>query len=174
MAEAVLRAARSGVPVFGICGGYQMLGEHLSDLAGVAGDAGEEEGLGLLPIRTVFEAEKVVRQVTAVCGDRRWLAYEMHMGRSRPTREHVPLLLVEQEGRLVGEGSKAGQVWGTYLHGCFEVPEMRRLVATAAGIKAYRSSSMTWAEKRQGVYAAMAEHLERHVDLAPVRAYLGL
>lgn len=174
LAEAITRAARAGVPVFGICGGYQILGEHLSDAAGVAGDAGDEEGLGLLPIRTIFEKEKIVRQVTAVCGDRRWLAYEMHMGRSRPTREHVPLLLVEDSTGLHGEGAKAGSVCGTYLHGCFEAPEMRRLITAAAGIKGHRPCPMTWAEQRQRVYSAMAEHLAAHVDLQPVRAYLEL
>lgn len=174
LAEAVVRAARAGVPVFGVCGGYQILGEHLSDLAGDAGDAGEEEGLRLLPIRTVFEKEKIVRQVTAVCGDRRWQAYEMHMGRSHPTRPHVPLLLVEDRAGVHEEGAKAGNIWGTYLHGCFEVPEMRRLLTAAAGIAGHRPCASTWIEQRQKIYTAMAAHVAMHVDLDPVRRFLGL
>lgn len=172
--RAIVKAARSGVPVIGLCGGYQILGEHLSDPLGVAGDAGEEEGLGLLPIRTVFEKEKIVRQAIAACGDRRWQVYEMHMGRSRPTREHVPLLLVTDATGEHPEGAKAGNVWGTYLHGWFEVPETRRLVTTAAGITGHRPCAATWGEQRQKIYSAMAEHLAAHVDLGPVRRYLGI
>ncbi|MFT3869536.1 MAG: cobyric acid synthase [Nibricoccus sp.] len=174
LARAIVKAARSGVPVIGLCGGYQILGEHLSDPAGVAGDSGEEEGLGLLPIRTVFEKEKFVRQVTAICGERRWQAYEMHMGRTRATREHTPLLLVEDGSGTHPEGAKAGSVWGTYLHGWFEAPETRKLVTAAAGISGHRACAATWVEQRQKIYTEMARHLTAHVDLDPVRRYLGL
>lgn len=172
--RAIVTAARAGIPVIGLCGGYQILGESLADVSGVAGDAGEEEGLGLLPIITTFEQQKIVRQVTASCGERRWQAYEMHMGRSRPTREHLPLLLVEDEAGVRAEGSKIGNSWGTYLHGWFEAPEVRRLVTAAAGIAGHKPSVQPWTELRQKTYMAMADHLAAHVDLDSVRRYLGL
>jgi adenosylcobyric acid synthase len=172
--RAIIMAARAGIPVIGLCGGYQILGESLVDVFGVAGDVGEEEGLGLLPIKTTFEQQKIVRQVTASCGDRRWQAYETHMGRSRPTREHLPLLLVEDEAGVRAEGSKTGNIWGTYLHGWFDAPEARRLVTAAAGIAGHKPCALSWAEQRQKTYVAMAEHLAVHVDLEPVRQYLGL
>ena len=172
--RAIVTAARAGVFVIGLCGGYQILGEQLTDIGGVAGDAGEEEGLGLLPIKTSFEREKIVRQVTATCGDRRWQAYEMHMGRSRPTREHSSLLLVEDEGCTRAEGSKIGNIWGTYLHGWFEAPEARRLVTASAGIVGHKTCALPWAEQRQKTYVAMAKHLAAHVDLEPVRRHLGI
>jgi adenosylcobyric acid synthase len=172
--RAIIKAARAGVPVIGLCGGYQILGEQLTDLSGVAGDVGDEAGLGLLPIITNFEQQKIVRQITATCGDRRWQAYEMHMGRSRPTREHLPLLLVEDEAGLRPEGSKTGNIWGTYLHGWFEAPEARRLVTSAAGITGHKPCALPWTEQREKTYVAMAKHLAAHVDLAPVQQYLGL
>jgi adenosylcobyric acid synthase len=56
--QAIISAARAGVPVVGLCGGYQILGEQLTDVMGVAGDPGEESGLGLLPLKTDFEEKK--------------------------------------------------------------------------------------------------------------------
>ena len=171
---AIVSAARAGVLVVGLCGGYQILGETLTDELGVAGDSGSERGLGLLPIKTHFEAAKIVRQVTASCDGRHWTAYEMHMGRTVPTRPCEALHAVEDVEGCRDEGVRAGNVWGTYLHGWFEAPEARRSVAVAAGISSYKSCSATWLEQRQKTYAAMAEHLVAHVDLDPVRRYLEL
>jgi len=172
--QAIVSAARAGVPVVGICGGYQILGESLTDILGVAGDSGEERGLGLLPVKTHFEREKIVRQVTAKCADRRWLAYEMHMGRTQPTGPCEPLHVIEDASGVREEGAKIGNVWGTYLHGWFEAPEVRQLIASMARIGNYKSCPLPWLEQRQKVYERMAEHLLAHVDLEPIRRYLGL
>ena len=172
--QAIVSAARAGVPVVGICGGYQILGESLADAAGVAGDAGEERGLGLLPVSTHFEKEKIVRQVTATCEGRQWMAYEMHMGRTQYTGRFEPLHTVTDGSGSRDEGARAGNVWGTYLHGWFEAPEVRRRVAGAAGISGHIACPVTWMEQRQKIYAQMAGHLAAHLDLEPVRRYLGL
>ena len=172
--EALHAAARRGVHIVGICGGYQMLGERLDDPDGLAGDRGSEAGIGLLPLVTWFEPEKIVRQVTAECCGRRWQAYEIHMGRSRTTRDCEPLQTVVDPAGPRPEGLRCGNVWGTYLHGWFEAPETRRLLATAAGIAAHRADPILWLEKRREIYAQMADHLAGHVDLGPVRRYLEL
>lgn len=174
MGDAIVAAAKRGVLVIGLCGGFQLLGERLSDPTGVAGDAGDEPGLGLLPSVTHFESTKVLRQVTAVCDDRRWTAYEIHMGRTRPTAPAEPLHVVEDAAGPRGEGQRCGNVWGTYLHGWFEAPELRTRVALAAGIANHRAHPQPWSELRQAVYRRMAEHLGAHVDLAPIRRYLEL
>ncbi len=172
--EVVKAAAKRGVLVVGVCGGFQMLGEKLSDVKGVAGDAGEERGLGLLPIKTEFLDSKVVRQVAAECDGERWNAYEIHMGRSRVAGPVDALQTVWDDGEPRAEGVKVGNVWGTYLHGWFESPKLRARVAAAAGIAAHRADPMAWAEKRQAVYAEMAVHLVEHVNLDPVRRYLDI
>jgi len=167
-------AAQRGTLVLGVCGGYQMLGEKLSDPKGVAGDAGEEPGLGLLPITTEFHAQKIVRQVTAECDGQRWTAYEIHMGRSTVagTAENLQTVWDNETPRL--EGLCIGNVWGTYLHGWFESPRLRARVTAAAGFASHRPHAVTWAEKRQAIYTAMADHVVEHVNLDPVRRYLGL
>lgn len=174
-AEAIVAAAWCGVPVVGICGGYQMLGTEISDPTGVAGDAGTDRGLGLLPIATAFATKKVVRQVTAQWEGRRWTAYEIHMGRSEVVGPCEPLqTVVEADGRCRPEGTRRGNVWGTYLHGWFEAPETRRSLAQAARITQHQAQPVPWAERRQAMYRQMAGDVAAHVDLDPIRRYLGL
>jgi adenosylcobyric acid synthase len=167
-------AAARGTLIVGICGGYQILGERLVDRDGVAGDAGDEPGLGLLPVATTFQSEKIVRETTAECEGARWTAYEIHMGRTDQTAPCVPLHRVWNDGEPRPEGACHGRVWGTYLHGWFESPQVRARLAAAAGFAAHCPHEVPWAEQRQSLYAQMAEHVAAHVDLAPVRRYLGL
>jgi adenosylcobyric acid synthase len=174
LADAIGAAARRGALVIGLCGGYQMLGETVADPAGVAGDAGEEPGLGLLPVQTDFSDKKLVRQVTVECDGRRWFAYEIHMGRSRLVQPVDPLNTVWDGDHRRTEGARRGNVWGTYLHGWFEAPEVRRRVAAAAGLTRHRPNPVPWAEQRQRVYAQMADHLVACVNLDSVRRYLGV
>ncbi len=171
LAETIVAAARRGVPVVGICGGYQMLGQEVADETGVAGDAGTVAGLNLLPVKTTFAAQKIVRPVEVDCDGRRWTAYEIHMGRTVVTGGE-PLQTIVRDDERVSEGCRVDNVWGTYLHGWFEVPETRRRLTAAAGMGDHAPHPQPWAVQRQAVYRAMAEHFARHVDLDPVKRYL--
>lgn len=115
---AVQKAAAAGTLVVGICGGYQMLGESVSDPEQVeAAGVTEIAGMGLLPMRTVFRAEKVqtqtrgtFRDVPGMLASLNGLAYEgyeIHMGRSR---KELPVL------------NGSGNVYGSYVHGIFDAP----------------------------------------------------
>ncbi len=172
--QAILAAAKRGALIIGICGGYQMLGERLRDPDGVAGDAGVETGLNLLPVTTEFTLPKIVRHVTADCAGQRWTAYEIHLGRTSPTAPTDPLQTVWEGSVARAEGVRCGRVWGTYLHGWFESPRVRSLVCAAAGLTGHRPHPVMWAEKRQAIYTAMADHLVEHVNLGPVKNYLGI
>jgi len=175
MAEAIVAAAHRGALVIGVCGGFQLLGERLVDPAGVAGDAGDEPGLGLLPVATHFERQKILRQVTAECAGRRWTAYEIHMGRTVAAAPVEALQTVwDGDGTSRPEGVRRGRVWGTYLHGWFEAPEVRALVAGTGGLARHRAHPVPWSEQRQAVYTRMAAHLAAHVNLEPVLRHLGL
>ena len=89
---AVLKCAAKGVPVFGICGGYQMMGERLCDPCNVE-HGGQMQGMGLLPVQTVFEEQKVRTRVhgtvSGLTGFYQGLSgssftgYEIHMGTSQ-------------------------------------------------------------------------------------------
>ncbi len=132
---AVVHHAQAGGAVLGICGGLQMLGEALMDPHGVDGNA---RGLGLLPLVTVFEADKTVRHTNArfaaqmVAGANPWSAlagvevegYEIHHGQ---TQQHAAMQAAGDVAREVmadglGWQNPDGNVLGLYLHGLFEDP----------------------------------------------------
>jgi adenosylcobyric acid synthase len=145
LANTVIERANDGVPVIGVCGGFQMLGRVVHDPDGVEGAPGSLEGLGLLPVRTVFEAAKVTRQVSA-----RVLAsdglldgasgvaltgYEIHMGRTT-LAGCDPGFLIEDAGETREDGaiSPDGRIMGTYMHGLFANDALRaRLLANLTG-----------------------------------------
>lgn len=206
LAAAISGAAARGVPVVGICGGYQMLGQTLrgreappevlpqDNREGLAGEAGEVPGLGLLPVATTFAPQKTVRQVQARWTDagaidagsaggnggngggaETWDAYEIHMGQTVPVAAGAePLLSVAAAGGWRPEGTRAGRVWGTYLHGLFEGTAARAALARLAGFSAYRPGAESWAAVRRSRYEGMADLLEEFLNLSPVRRYLDL
>jgi adenosylcobyric acid synthase len=174
LADAVVAASQRGALIIGVCGGFQMLGESLTDETGQAGDAGHERGLGLLPAETRFSSSKTLRQVTARCGDCEWRAYEIHMGNTHALAGVEPLQMVHDEAGTRPEGMRLGKVWGTYLHGWFESPQLRAQVAAAAGMNEHHPHPVPWAEQRAGIYRAMAEHLAESVNLDPIKRYLCL
>jgi len=136
LAEAILQRAKKGIPVIGICGGYQMLGRTIADPSGVESASGEIPGLGLLPVSTVFAPEKATRQVRGrVCAGRGLLAglegttvsgYEIHLGESNGDVDDPLFRITDSPSAAVGYGDGAasadGLVCGSYLHGLFHNP----------------------------------------------------
>jgi adenosylcobyric acid synthase len=109
------------IPIVGICGGYQILGERLFE------DGKEYRGLGLLPVVTEFkptkkrsqlsgEFLKVIGKLSRLSG-KKVSGYEIHMGQSRLNDGAKPLLILD-DGTY--DGCQQGNVYGTYLHGIFE------------------------------------------------------
>ncbi len=124
LAAKILDLSGAGVPVLGICGGYQMLGTKLSDPL-FAEHGGEMEGLGLLPVRTSFSNEKTLKQTegTALAPafrGARVTGYEIHMGLSTRSGGEPFFLL----GDGTRDGAGLGNVYGTYLHGLFDSGEL--------------------------------------------------
>jgi adenosylcobyric acid synthase len=123
--SAILRLAGQGVPVFGVCGGYQMLGSLITDAEGVETPGGGSiSGMGLLPVNTAILPEKQRRQVSLrvdVFGEEQVPieGYEIHMG--------VTVLGNENERSNENKNSEQlppliqnNSVYGTYLHGFFD------------------------------------------------------
>ena len=122
----VVAQSRAGAKVIGICGGYQMMGESISDPLGVDGAAGNEfatvDGLGLLPVRTTMRAEKTVRPVRAVTPSGvSFDGYEIHMGETARPPDCTPFATLSDGAT---DGIRMGQHTGTYLHGALECPEV--------------------------------------------------
>lgn len=160
---AICKAAARGAAVFGICGGYQMLGETLRDPFGVEG-GGETRGMGLLPGGTVFAREKTRTQTngTAVglsgvfssLNGLRYEGYEIHMGRSEtPTPPIV----------------SAGNVYGTYVHGIFDArditPAIVRALCAQKGIAPEALSSFDPHDYKEAQYDKLAAAVRAALDM---------
>jgi adenosylcobyric acid synthase len=178
LGAALLRLSAAGVPVLGICGGFQMLGAHLADPDGVEGAPGERSGLGLLAVRTVFAADKTTRQVRGriaaangvfgTLADLPLEGYEIHLGRS--TSELPPF--VRLGSALDGATSPDGLVAGTYVHGLFHNEAIRaRLVGALARRRGVRLAGTAPVEDP---YDRLADAVRDHLDLARLFALCRL
>lgn len=178
LASLVRHAAHRGTPVLGICGGYQMLGERVCDPNGMEG-GGEVEGLGLLPVRTVFGQEKRLGRLGgSFCGVGGALAplswqpvqgYEMHMGRTE-RRGGEPLVHLRQsDGSVLADGCQQGNVYGCYLHGLFDSAEasaaLLRALLAAKGLDASAVRTQDRAAYRQQQYDMLADGIRASMDL---------
>jgi adenosylcobyric acid synthase len=181
LAEAIQQLASEGVVIVGICGGYQMLGQVIRDLAHVESSADEVPGLGLLPVETVFEKEKATHRAQArVLGGPGWLdtvagqtvhGYEIHMGRSRggqpwleiTERNGTPISL--EDGAVSGDG----QVWGCYLHGLFENQATRRAWLARLGWHSDRGQAPPLAGG-EAAFERLANTVEAALDMEQLEA----
>jgi adenosylcobyric acid synthase len=161
---------RRGGRVLGICGGYQILGHRVSDPAGLEGPAGSTSGLGLLNVQTTMLAEKHVRLVDAVhiASRQPVRGYEIHLGTTEGADRLRPFAAVQ--GRPEGAQSPDGLVCGTYLHGLFTDDRFR--AAFIAGLGA-EPSTVRYSEKIERTLDALAEHIERHVDVTGLLRIAG-
>jgi len=167
----VRAAAGRGIPVLGICGGYQLLGRTIVDPSGVGGGSGVEPALGLLPVETIFSHDKQVREVSGATRGG-WLlpgglsvsGYEIHQGRTAPST--APLLWLD--GAM--DGAVSGLVAGTYLHGILDDSAVRTaLVNVLRERKALPplSEAIEGAQAfRDRQYGAAADLVEAHLDIA--------
>jgi adenosylcobyric acid synthase len=176
----ILDCHARGASVWGICGGYQMLGRRVSDPAGVESANESLEGLGLLPTETVLLEEKATRVVRAelAAGSVEFQAYEIHMGSTRPVSAEKKAGGAGEETRPAGtapfamidgqpEGCCVAGVAGTYLHGALETPEvLSRMLADAAlrRGKPFDASAVRGDSKDEH-YDRLADWFEQHVDL---------
>ena len=184
MEAAVLKQAAKGKIIFGICGGYQMLGETLSDPYGIEA-GGTMKGMGLLPMDTVFENEKTRTRVsgtfTQVEGELRELSgvqlegYEIHMGvtslkdtaRSLTTiQDHA----ASQERKCDGAYEK--NIYGTYVHGVFDREEVAKAVIRALGrrkgIDTEEITGMDFQEFKETQYDLLAAELRKHLNMEAI------
>jgi len=153
---------RRGGHVLGICGGFQMLGNRISDPHGIEGPVREIDGLGLLDVETIMEPEKVVRNVQAqsMLYDVALEGYEIHIGRTHGADAIRPFSKID--GHNDGAVSINGRVMGTYLHGVFCADAFRRNVLFALGV---RSSVEHYRESIEGALDQLAKGLEDSIDI---------
>ena len=172
--------------LIGICGGFQMLGLAIEDPLGVenSGLARSTAGLGLLPVRTVMQAEKTVSRAsgTSECWPAHpFTGYEIHMGETVYGAGCTPFARVVREGDAApvqdGASTGGGRTWGTYVHGIFDSDAFRHAFLDAArrdcGLpQALELCSVTG--QREARIDRWAAHLRRALDLDLIRHWIGV
>ena len=140
IAAAIDALREDGCILFGICGGYQMLGRRITDPDRTE-EGGSADGLGYLDTETVFSKEK---RRTRVCGRIGELpgplaplssmeieGYEIHMGRTETGAERFGLIKDKRTGAESADGAACGNIYGTYVHGVFDAPGVARKTVEA-------------------------------------------
>lgn len=192
LADLIRRHAAAGKAVIGICGGYQMLGELISDPSHTESEMDCIHGLGLLGIRTVFAKEKLTSQVEADCHGLCFLGqriranglkgYEIHMGHTEFTREaEEHPFTINCRGQQIcnsieGTAAASGNVFGTYIHGVFDNDEFRRSILNAVrmfkGLEPLANTRNVMAEKQQA-YEHLADVVEEALDMDKLCEIMG-
>ena len=179
--KVIVRYVEGGGRVFGICGGYQMLGEAVMDPLGVESEKKVIRGLGLLPVETILEGEKVVRKVTgtSVKTGKRVGGYEIHMGRSRILKKAGgPLLRIHEPGKRRawedGWSLNDEHIAGTYVHGILDSPGFRgdflNRIRRGKGLKERPPGPGRLARFHQ--YDKLADHFEAHCNVDNILSHL--
>lgn len=172
---AILRCHEAGVPVVGICGGFQMLGELLEDPFCVE-HGGSMRGMGLLNTKTVFEEAKTRTQIKgrviaadgvfALMEGMAVTGYEIHMGVTKNLGKCQPMILLE-DGRTDALANESFSVFGSYLHGLFDAPEVvRALVGKIMESKGLEAGTiMDMDSYRESQYDKLAGLVRSSLDM---------
>ncbi len=179
-AEAVMSFHKAGGNVAGICGGFQMLGNKVSDPHGVESSIGSAEGLKLLDSETTLKKEKATFQVFAKLNSGSEIkGYEIHMGETA-SNEAPFSTITERNGKKVnikdGSISKDLRVWGTYIHGLFENDDFRNQLLSELkrkkGING--ASAASYNSIKEASIERLARVVEENLDMEMLRGFIGL
>ena len=188
---AILQKARAGTVIFGVCGGYQMLGRNLSDPYGIE-MGGDMAGMGLLEMETVFAEQKrtiqmegsfsKVRGILADLSGQAFNGYEIHSGVT--SIDEARALTLARPARENGEAFLEGSqnvtsimnVYGTYMHGIFDGEGIAATVVKALlakkGLKPEDVKVVNYQEYKQKQYDLLADQIRKNIDLKKVYAVL--
>ena len=180
---AVLKAAADGKIIFGICGGYQMLGMTLKDPGHVEA-GGEIKGMGLIPMDTVFQEAKTRTRVTGVFGKvegpletlagTELEGYEIHMGESRLHGGARSFTEITDgvKGEKKQDGAFCKNVYGSYVHGIFDREQVAKKVVEAIGrkkgIDVSEMTGVDFAQFKETQYDLLADGLRKHLDMKKI------
>lgn len=163
VAKAIYDAHKLGKTVIGICGGYQMLGERILDPHHVESDIEELPGLGLLPVKTILQAEKTTLQCAFRFrqSEEQCLGYEIHMGETTALQPGEAVAAFS-DGRRDGYFRDA-RTWGTYLHGILDNQVViDHILAPYTKDEVVRYNYQEFKEQQ---YDKLADLLRAHIDM---------
>ena len=150
----------------GICGGYQILGEAISDNKNIESESGGINGLGILPILTQLRSEKILSQVKArdLSSGIDVNGYEIHHGQTKikgaakPAFE-ITTFMNREVKKPDGARTPDGRCWGTYVHGIFDNDVFRRDFLNAI------RKDKGWPAARKGISHDPDKEIDKISDL---------
>jgi adenosylcobyric acid synthase len=177
--EVAIKKRVGDTPIFGICGGFQMLGESVLDTEGVE-EGGTIRGLGLLKIKTNLQKEKVrlqasgqlnkIEGIFSSLSDMEYVGYEIHMGQTYMDGGEK----IDIDKVIVSDGDK--NVYGTYLHGIFDkgeiAAEVVRSLAEKKGISLIDTEIEDYQSFKEKQYDKLADILREYLDMDKIYGML--
>jgi len=182
----IKQLAADGKIVFGVCGGYQMLGEKIVDPIGIE-HKGEFDGIGLLPITTVFEADKTrtrvdgtFKNVTGILSGlnkQHFEGYEIHMGKSKLNEGSKAFYMNELNidntnedmDKKKSDGVCIGDVYGSYVHGIFDCDNVAATIVSAIlekkGLDNSDVLTFNMKEYKEKQYDELADAIRANIDM---------
>lgn len=183
----ILKRAHEGTVVFGVCGGYQMLGEKLSDPYGVE-EGGDVAGIGLLPVETIFAEKKRTIQVEGSFGkvkgifqalsDHHFYGYEIHSGVTNFDLNNSlsKMRPIHENGEIMPEGAQnvteKMNIYGTYVHGIFDGDGIAKNIIDALlarkGMKPEDIQMISFSDYKKQQYDILAEQVRKNLDMVKI------
>ena len=189
----IIDAYNKGTVVFGVCGGYQMLGKVIKDPMGVESRINTIRGLGLLDIETLFENDKVTTQVEGRVANInsgmfksqesiRVRGYEIHMGRTQLGEKTKPFIeitskLGEKTTQMDGAVDDKNQVFGTYIHGIFDDVSFTKTFIDSFMAKkgySYEGATITLEEFKEDQYNKLAKVVKDNLNMEEIHRIMGV
>lgn len=176
-AAMLLDYVANGGFVFGICGGYQMLGRCVHDPVGLEGSPGTSEGLGLLPVETVLQAPKTTTLTRFSLQGALGCGYEIHMGQTRRYGGGPCFQVLERNGIPCEDDDGCVtpdfRVMGTYIHGLFENSAITRFWLNIIGLAHVQISEFEGLAAKEKEYDRLAEYFEAHIDMKKIQGLIS-
>lgn len=177
-----IKRLSSEIPIFGICGGYQLLGTKIVDEKFQESKYGTVEGLGLLNICTIFDGfDKIIMQSNGKVTGKGFFddlkgvdlsGYELHEGLSF-IGDSEPLLKMDNGcGNNCDsgyDGAINGLTAGTYFHGIFHNFYFRRFftdyLRSRKGIEKLGYVNDDFEEMKKFSIDRLAEIVSENIDM---------
>ena len=179
--EAAIKKLAGDIPVFGICGGYQMLGYQIDDPYNVE-EGGSIRGMELLPVKTVLQKQKQRCQVEgviekldgifSVLSGCSYTGYEIHMGQTVPMEEAGG----RGKSEISAIISDSKNVYGSYVHGLFDHESMAnpvvQVLAKKKGIEIKDGVFENYQAFKEKQYDKLADTLRKYLNMEVVYGIL--
>lgn len=165
MAQAIKKQHEQGKAVYGICGGFQMMGKWIKDPLHIEGDIDAIPGLGILPVETTMTEEKVTRQCQFEFHNTKHTGkgYEIHMGETVAEEDSPACTIdgVRKEGYFLND-----KTWGSYIHGIFDNPMIVKHIVEISGKT--MNGEIDFHKFKEEQYDKLADLIRANTDMETV------